>query len=1105
MADPKENNNDTWKSAVDMLTGYMLPDRSKVFDNLKGNDDIPLIHVRLDKVSDHYSPHHVSGGGWHVHNTDYVFPFLGEGNRSAGAKVPSYNAYITFLASAQALPPAGDDIISSYKKTSDKLKDKGGYNKEGDKLDWDTGPLTQYVYGSKAALDKLTTWPYSTHGFSDRSNSVADDSYVDLGSFSDVAKAFDRAVKFFTESAVTVGKWDTENIGEGSDSWDGTPAAVFKQLIHKLAKNYDGYADQLKGEGETGSGVLLDGTAVTSRPAIALAELQQTILTQAQNLVDAWNAWRAESNPQRWLYDMLQDARFHSLDTQFGKVKIVNSGERYGATLYNVALEGFDNNLIVGGVSYGQPHLMESWKRLAEEAVRRWDNSAKNWLGVAGANAIVALTKAFDEAEKAFDSKLTDKDKRPISDIVAKETRDKEKKDAEREKAKAKAEADREKAQAEREKAQAKAEAEREKAEAKRERDKEKAEAEQEKAQAKAEQEKKEAEAKRERDNEKAEAEREKAKEKSEAAQEKAEAKAEQAATKEEANKEKAQAKAEQEAAKQKAEQEKNEAKAEQQQEKAQAKAEQQAAKQEAEQEKNQAKAEQQQEKAEAKAGQEAAKQKAEQEKAEAKAQNEQDRNEAKQQAAQQQAFALSQADKQRAEAKKEKDEAKAEQEKEKAEAKAEQQTAKQEAEQEKNQAKAEQDKEKAAAKQQAEQQRAEAQKQQEQARQEAQQEKNEAKQQAEQQKSDAQRQQEQARQDAVKERQQARLEAEQAKADAQADYEQQKAEAREERAAAEQHADRQEAAAKHEYEQQKAEAQSERDQAHEQADQDRAQAKRDFDREVASGGDEQAAREKYDHRIAEINKTEQDALRDAGDREAQAKHDYQEQKAAAQEERQQARADAEQARRDAKAEYDQKMGDIQSEYDRIAGGDKDIEEQIRQRIADLPQPPDLSSYNPSPGAGSEYASAFNDNLYNSDDLASALGRPQGDGALAGSSTGSPGGSGAPMMPQMMRGGGESGSSGERVRNVLDAGAGRSGRVASSGSTVEDEEHRVIPRATQTSSSSQPFMPPMGGMPGSQGPGQQTESSDRERTTWLAEDEDVWGTEESGTPQALGR
>ncbi|MEU9735594.1 AAWKG family protein, partial [Streptomyces sp. NPDC048002] len=528
MANPEDNNNDNWKKAVDLLTGYILPERSTLFDNLKGNDGIPLIHVRLDKHGGpEYSSGFLSSGGWKTHNTDYTIPFYRPSDDaqdvSEGKYLYRYRAYITFLASGQSWPPSGDDVIPGYTKTSEKLKDKGGWNKEGEKLDWDTNPLVQYLYGSKAALAQLTMWPYSTHGFENRGIPVNDADYVDLRTFTDAARAFDRVVKFFEDSAVTVGKWDTEDIGEGSDSWDGTSAAIFKELIHKLARNYEGYADQLNGKGSEGTAVTIDDVTVTSEPARALAEAQRVVLTQAQKLYDAWEAWKAESNPQRWLYDMLQDARLTLFDTQYDKTDIdtVSSGSGPYTSWHNyvVSTAGFQNAIVIGGKSYGRPSDMTTWKAIADEAVRRWEQSVQDWLSTAGAEAIVEIHKAFKTAEKAFDTSITDKDDRPLSEISAEA-------EAEAEKKKAEAEAAAAKAQAEKEKAEAKAEAEREKAEAKAERDREKAEAEKEKAEAKAEAEREKAEAKAEAEREKAEAKAERDREKAEAEKEKAEAKA---------------------------------------------------------------------------------------------------------------------------------------------------------------------------------------------------------------------------------------------------------------------------------------------------------------------------------------------------------------------------------------------------------------------------------------------------------------------------------------------------------------------------------------------------------------------------------------------------
>ncbi|MFH9178504.1 AAWKG family protein [Streptomyces albogriseolus] len=1077
MANPEDNNDDYWKKAVDLLTGYVLPERKTLFDTLKGNDGIPMIHVRVeDEGGPGYSSGFLSSGGWGTHNTNYTIPYYqpagNDTSVSEGSYLYRYRVYITFLATPAAAPPSGEDVIAKFEKTSKVLMDKGGSNSEGEKLDWDTSALVQYIYGSKAALDQLTMWPYSTHGFENRGIKVGDATYVDLLTFTKTAQAFDRVVKFFEDSAVTIGAWDTENIGEGSDSWDGTSAAVFKALIHKLARNYEGYADQIDGKGTDGSAVTIDTVTVTSEPARALAAAQSVVLEQAQNLRDAWVAWRAESNPQRWLYDMLQDARFHLIENQFERTDFdtVSSGSGPYTTWHNyvVSTAGFRNEIVIGEKSYGKPSDMTTWKAIAEEAVRRWEQSVQDWLSTKGAEAIVAVNKAFKDAEKAFDTSITDKDDRPLSEIAAKEEAAAEKKKAEVEAAAAKA-------QAEKEKAEAKAAAEKEKAEAKAERDKEKAEAEKEKAEAKAAAEKEKAEAKAERDKEKAEAEKEKAEAKAAAEKEKAEAKAEQEAAKAAAEKEKAEAKAEQAAAKEEAEKEKAEAKAAAAEQQAFVLAQNQKAQDEAKKERERAAAQAEADRAEAKAEQEAAKAQAEKEKAEAKAEQEAAKEEAK---AEQEAA--------KAQAEKEKAEAKAEQEAAKAEAKREQEAAKAQAEKEKAEAKAEQEAAKA----------------------EAVAEREAAKQNQADAQARAEAQQEEARREALQERQQARLDAENAKADAQADYEQQKAEARADRDAALQEADRQEAAARQEYEREKAEAQEQRDQARQDAERERAEARREYEREIAAGTDEKEAREEYDRRIAGIDAAEQAAIDRADAAEADAKREYDEAKADARAEREEARTEAEQARKDAKSAYDQRMRDIQAEYDRINADQKDIDELIRQRIADLPEPPDLSAYGggSTGSAGSAYSSVFDDNLYNQDDLSSALGRPQGSGVLAGASADGTGtGPGSPgMYPPMMRGaGGEAGgTSGERTRTVIEPAVGRSGRTTAA-QTVGDEEHRVVPRSTPTSSST-PFMPPMGGMGGA-GERPQTETGDRERTTWLAEDEDVWGTDEGGAPQALGR
>ncbi|MFF9754281.1 AAWKG family protein [Streptomyces sp. NPDC014344] len=1063
MAKPADDNNneDNWKRAVELLTGYPLPKRSELFNDLRGNDGIPLMHVRLEDLNASYLPGFVSPSGWKTHNTDYTIPFyvpVGD-NPSPGTTVYAYRAYITFLGGLAHVVPNGDDEIPATSKTSEVLKNKGIWNNEGDKLDWDTNALVQYVYGSRDVLAHLKTWPHTTHGYKSRSRDVSDAHYVDLLSFTETAKAFDRAVKFFESGALTIGKWDTEDIGEGSDSWDGTSAAIFKELIHKLARNYEGYADQVNGKGGTGVAITIDNVTVTSEPARALAAAQRVLLEQVTNLYNAWEAWRAESNPQRWLYDMLQAARLHVLENQHTHTDLDADyyyNGMYGTNTYTmVTKEDFVSEIVIEGKPYGKPTDIATWKAIGEEAIRRWDQSVQDWLSTAGAKAIVAVYDAFTAAQKAFDTSLTDKDKGDLSEIASKVEADAAKKEAAAAAAAARAQADADraeaKARADADRAEAKARADADRARADADRAEAKARADADRAQADADR----AEAKARADADRAQADADRAEAKAQADADRAEAKARADADRAEADKDKAEAKARADADRAEADKDRAEAKQAAAQQQAFVLAQNQKAQDEARKERERAYAQAEADRAEAKAAQEEAKARAEQERAEAKAAQEQEKAEAK-----------AQAEADRAEARAAQEEARARAEQERAEAKAAQEAAQAEARAERDAARQEQSDAQA----------------------------------------EAEAAQEEARREALREQQQARLDAQQARDEAQADYEQQKAEARAERDAALAEADRQEAEARREYEREKAEAQEQREQAREEAEQDRAEARAEYEREIAAGTPEAEARQEYDRRLAEIDAAEREAVERADAAEAEARREYDQAKADAQADRAEARSEAEQARKDAKAEYDQRMREIQAEYDRIDSGGKDIEEQIRQRIADLSEPPGLAAINGAAAADSMYSSVFNDNLYNQDDLASALGRPAGSDAMAGAGTGTGSGSGSPgMYPPMTRGaGGEGGgSAGERTRNVIEPGVTRSGRTAGT-SAAGDEEHRVVPRGTQTSSS-MPFMPPMGGMGGAGEGRPQTESGDRERTTWLTEDEDVWGTDEGGAPQALGR
>ncbi|MFE6667604.1 AAWKG family protein [Streptomyces sp. NPDC057697] len=114
------------------------------------------------------------------------------------------------------------------------------------------------------------------------------------------------------------------------------------------------------------------------------------------------------------------------------------------------------------------------------------------------------------------------------------------------------------------------------------------------------------------------------------------------------------------------------------------------------------------------------------------------------------------------------------------------------------------------------------------------------------------------------------------------------------------------------------------------------------------------------------------------------------------------------------------------------------------------------------------------------------------------------GGMGMGGMGGMGGGGGQAGgSSGERVRNVLtESGPGTRGGSSRTGGRRGAEEERSARRARTATSSTAGA----GGAPGATQGGQATGSSgERDRVHWVAEDEDVWGAEEGGTPTVVGR
>lgn len=94
------------------------------------------------------------------------------------------------------------------------------------------------------------------------------------------------------------------------------------------------------------------------------------------------------------------------------------------------------------------------------------------------------------------------------------------------------------------------------------------------------------------------------------------------------------------------------------------------------------------------------------------------------------------------------------------------------------------------------------------------------------------------------------------------------------------------------------------------------------------------------------------------------------------------------------------------------------------------------------------------------------------------------------------------GLGGERAR-AMAAGEASAARNGKSAQLAAEEAATAGRRPSTTSSSGTPMMPPMGG--GTGGAGGSTQSDERERSTWVSEDEETWGTDEGGVAAVIGR
>ncbi|MFJ8232983.1 AAWKG family protein [Streptomyces sp. NPDC094448] len=773
---PADSVDDYWHTAVQVLTGYVMPKRELLFGSLVGNDSIPLMRVEfsdhdgepsnavVDAVND--MNWRTENSGWRVENTDFVVPFYsGKDGPVAEApvntRVKMKKARITLLGtSGTADPPAGGVVLGGEFK-SGLGKDFQGQAKD---TVWSNKALAQYSYGGGKALEQLL-YNGSTLHFTWNDLPVHDADAVDLGSFDHNAQAFDRVAQFFAARTRELKDWEFD-LGKQEASWKGQAAGVFKDLVHGLVRTYESYSEQFP----------VSGT-VHSTYGNDLRGYRTDVTNAARKLHGAWDTWQLlTGNPLRWLHDVLLDVTDHVWRNNITKVRYQHtySPRGYASGGYHyVKYENFS-----GAVSpYGMLEQKDTWKRIGEEAIRRWQKSVQDVLSAAGKQALIDVENAFNDQK--FPEKVTTVSVN-LGNLLAKDQAFRDRAEAARAKAEAeeklrlaKEEAERKALEAEEKARLLKEEAERKQAEAEARAEQRQREAEERAARAQAEAEARAAKVRADAEAKQEAKEREAEQKQAEAERRQAEKEAEQ-----EARQERLQAEQEQKQAEQEAKQEQKEREAEQKQAEAEQRAEQKQAEQEAKQEQKEREAQERQTLLMNQARFDREQQRKEQERKQAEAEAKQEEKEAEQEARQERLQAEQEQKQAEQEAKQEQKEREAEQKQGEAERK----QAEKEAEQEAKQAEQEQKRIQTESEYRARQEEKEQEAEQKQAEAEAKQERKEAEQEARQERLRAEQEQKQAEAEAGQEQKQAEAEARREEMERRAEQRQGEAEQRAER-----------------------------------------------------------------------------------------------------------------------------------------------------------------------------------------------------------------------------------------------------------------------------------------------------------------------------------
>ncbi|MGW1004762.1 AAWKG family protein [Streptomyces sp. NPDC002520] len=373
---------DLWASAVQLLTGYPMPDRSKLFEDLKGSDDkTPLMNVKVETLGNKTVTDVLPTVGPNVEGHSYVL------------------AYYT--------GPIGPIGYAELKKiTIDFL-----WNPSERPAQPGT-PLDQYIFGPLNMLNGLVNNPFSTQGRSYGGLVIEPQNAVNLRSFSDVAGAYDRTYKYFNDEEAVLKQW-ADSLGHKDADMKGTAADAFAALIRRMEENYKGYKEQLLPPGFSAKNYALlpvngRGASLTKQ-GDSLIGAANAVHQSAYDLVMSWYQWAKEpvSNPMLALSNLIYEVAIWIQGNNIGQVLIDQTGN-----------DGYDMKV---GPSFQQNHptwgdltQIDNWGNIGKLAIKLWNDAVESMLLPAGNRELSEVNNAFVDATAVLTNPLVTRNTSPL-------------------------------------------------------------------------------------------------------------------------------------------------------------------------------------------------------------------------------------------------------------------------------------------------------------------------------------------------------------------------------------------------------------------------------------------------------------------------------------------------------------------------------------------------------------------------------------------------------------------------------------------------------------------------------------------------------------------